>query len=86
MEVVGRMKTVSEDLISERRISVVDIRCGLIVTDLTLRDNLGLYGCTLEYQGGPESSYSSTRVIARQMHGLGRAGIRYFARHDPAAE
>lgn len=85
METLGRMRVIDGNHINERKISGIEPWGDLLICDLTLRENFGLHGYTLALQGGPESSYGDTQEVAADIASRGCHGVRYHARHDPAA-
>lgn len=81
IETFGRFRTVAEELVRARRLTVVAPTVQLRLADLTDRRVLGSYGIAGDLSTGPD--YSPSQQWALRLWNTGFDGVYYAARHDP---
>jgi RES domain len=82
VETLGRIGAPTGEDIEERSLSELALTRPLVLADLTDRQVLGRYGITGDISTGNDNRPS--QGLAAALYELGRDGVYYAARHDPA--
>jgi hypothetical protein len=82
IETLGRLGRITPTDVEERSLSELVVSGPLTLTDLTDRQVLGRYGITGDISTGKD--VEASQRLASALYALGRDGVYYAARHDPA--